>query len=339
VTHEKDPESSSHLTLILEVQDTGVGIPKDKIDSVFKPFVQAGTHQEKERGGTGLGLSIVQNLVQLMGGSVTAASVLGQGSAFHVRFPKVPVSVRLPASEQQPSQTGAPNFDDLKSSRILAVDDNETNRRLLAGMFEGSHHVVEFGADGRDAIEKSQTFRPDLILLDIRMPEVNGYEAVKEIRKIPGMELLPVIAVTASSLGDEERTLEQKFNAHLRKPFSRQQLFNELAHFLPKAEKKDLTAPSAESPPVAGPARKLLASKLRALESTEWPGVRDSLAINETREFAEKLENLSREYSCKPLLAYAEALAHYAETYAVDELEKHLCAFPELIARVENPKV
>ncbi len=335
VNFEKQSDSSSRITLIIEVQDTGVGIPKDKIEAIFKPFVQVGTHQEKERGGTGLGLSIVHNLVNLMGGSVTVASVPGQGSAFHLRFPNVPVSIRLPAAEQA-EQAKAPNFNDFKPARILAVDDNETNCRLLAGMFEGSHHTIEFGRDGREAVQKSQTFHPDLILLDIRMPEMNGYEAVKEIRKIAGMELLPVIAVTASSMGDEEQSLQEKFNAHLRKPFSRRQLFNELSHFLPKAEKTETPEPVANRTPESHSAWRLVATQLRALEASEWPGVRDSLAINETRDFAQKLEKLARETDCLPLLTYAEALGHYAETYAVDELEKHLRAFPALIGQIEH---
>ncbi len=334
VTWEKQAHGSSHITLILEVQDTGVGIPKDRLDAIFKPFVQAGTHQDKERGGSGLGLSIVHNLVELMGGTVTVASVVGQGSAFHLRFPNVAVSVRLPVAEQ-PEPENKLDFNEFKPARILAVDDNETNCRLLAGMFEKSHHQLEFGRDGHEAVSKSRTFHPDIILLDIRMPEMNGYEAVKEIRKVPGMELLPIIAVTASSLADEEHALQEKFNAHLRKPFSRRQLFNELAHFLPKVDKND---PSPSEPSIkeqSSPSWHMVANQLRTMENNEWPGVRDSLAINETREFAHKLEKLARESGCKPLLSYADALAHYAETYAVDDLEKHLRAFPALIERIE----
>jgi signal transduction histidine kinase/CheY-like chemotaxis protein len=337
VTWEKQPDNTgSRITLIIEVQDTGVGIPKDRIEAIFKPFVQAGTHQDKERGGTGLGLSIVRQLVQLMGGTVTVASVVGQGSVFHLRFPNVPVSVRLPAAEQSEPGT-APNFNELRASRILVVDDNETNRRLLAGMFAGSHHQVDFGRDGREAVQKCGTFHPAIVLLDIRMPEMNGYEAVGEIRKVPGMELIPVIAVTASSLADENDALEEQFNAHLRKPFSRRQLFNELAHFLPRADKGGGPSPP-ETTPADPPAWHRVAKELRVLEKTEWPGVRDSLAINETRVFGKKLEILARDNQCPPLLTFAEALDHYAETYSVDDLERHLRSFPALIERIEHPQ-
>src|SRR6185369_3044474 len=91
--------TSSHVTLLIEVQDTGVGIPADKLDAIFKPFVQAGKHRDKEKQGTGLGLSIVQRLVETMGGTVMAGSTLGEGSVFSLRFPNVAVSARLATGE------------------------------------------------------------------------------------------------------------------------------------------------------------------------------------------------------------------------------------------------
>ena len=100
-------QTRSHVTLVIEVQDTGVGIPQDRLDAIFKPFVQAGAHREKEKQGTGLGLAIVKRLTEIMGGTVTVASVPEQGSAFHLRFPNVPISTRLPASEKSAASRGS----------------------------------------------------------------------------------------------------------------------------------------------------------------------------------------------------------------------------------------
>ena len=340
ISWEKQKDSTSRITLIIEVQDTGVGIPKERLDVIFKPFVQAGAHRDKEKGGTGLGLAIVQRLVQIMGGSVTAASVLGQGSAFHLRFPNVPISVRLPTTNL--ADTGsATDFNQLKSSRILVVDDNEMNCRLVSSMFEGSHHQLEFGADGRQAVSKVQSFKPDVILMDIRMPNMDGAEAFDEIRKLEGMELLPVIAVTASSLAHDEEKLREKFNAFVRKPFSRREMFNVLAQFLAAIEQSSddalqgitKSADAPGSPPITWRA---LSMQLRKLEVQEWPGVRDSMAISAAGAFARKLESLAREARCEPLLTYAETLAHFADTYAVDMLEKRLQEFPAMIERIER---
>ena len=131
-----------------------MGIPQDKLDAIFKPFVQAGAHREKEKQGTGLGLSIVKRLTEIMGGTVTVASVLEQGSAFHLRFPNVPISMRLPASEK-PSLNGEVDFNELRPATLLVVDDNETNCQLMAGMFAGTHHRLIFGSSGEEAVAKA----------------------------------------------------------------------------------------------------------------------------------------------------------------------------------------
>jgi signal transduction histidine kinase/CheY-like chemotaxis protein len=331
-------ETRSHVTLVVEVQDTGLGIPQDKLDAIFKPFVQAGTHRDKEKQGTGLGLAIVKRLAGIMGGSVTVASVMDQGSAFHLRFPNVPVSARLPASEKLPS-TGEVNFDDLRPSTLLAVDDNETNCQLLAGMFDGSHHRLHFGSSGAEAIAKARELRPDLMLLDVRMPGMNGDEALAEIRKIPGLEFLPVIAVTASSLSDQENVLKERFSGFVRKPFSKRELFDELADFLPRHHPPENVRANGEIHTGNGdgaPVSKELISQLRQLIVEPWPSIRDSVAVNESRLFAEGLEGLGRRWKCEPLTGYAQKLLSDAENYAVIDLEKHLGEFAALVEQLDR---
>ena len=339
VTWEKQENSSNRITLVIEVQDTGVGIPKDKLDAIFKPFVQAGAHRDKEKTGTGLGLAIVQRLTRLMGGTVTVASVVGQGSAFHLRFPDVSVSVRLPKPDLA-QVDGVTDLNELRPAKILVVDDNEQNCNLIAGMFVSTHHQLEFGTDGREAVEKARRFQPDVVLMDIRMPNMDGRQALEEMRRTSALQLLPVIAVTASNLLDEEKVLKETFNGYIRKPFTGRELFNELAHFIPRREKDQTTVP--ERPPPTTHSQTVtdsgagLMAKLRMLETQEWPGLRDCLTVNETRAFAQKLKTLAHETPCEPLSVYAEALAFYADTYAVDALEKHLQQFPALIASLER---
>ena len=333
--------ASSHITLILEVQDSGVGIPQDKLEAIFKPFVQSGAHREKEKQGSGLGLSIVKRLTEMMGGTVTAVSVPGQGSAFHLRFTDVAISARLPAAEPLPA-SGEVNFNELRAATLLVVDDNETNCQLVAGMFSGSHHRLFFGSSGEEAVSKARELRPDAILLDIRMPGMDGREALVEIRKIPGLELTPVIAVTASALMREEKDLKDFFSGYVRKPFSRRELFDELAQFIPLQPKDAAVAPA----PVAGAVETDAAAAattapelieyLRKLLTGEWPALADSLAINETKAFAARLERAAQKWGCRQLLAYAQTLAHAAENYAVVSLEIELQQFPALVERLES---
>ena len=250
-----------------------------------------------------------------MGGTVTVASVPGQGSAFSLRFPDVPVSVRLAAGEKL--EPGGPaDFNELRPATLLVVDDHEANCELIAGMFAGSHHRLVFGANGHEALEKAKALRPDAILLDLRMPGMDGREALAEIRKISGLELIPVLAVTASTLESEEIALKTHFSGFLRKPFSSRQLFDELAQFLPpQAEDGPTKGPPTSAPDAAAPsAAPELLGELSRLRADEWPALRDSPAINESKAFAAKLRHLAVRWPCPPLDRYASALAQHGKT-------------------------
>jgi signal transduction histidine kinase/CheY-like chemotaxis protein len=340
VNWEKQP-TSSRVTLVIEVQDTGVGIPQDKLDAIFKPFVQAGAHREKEKQGTGLGLSIVKRLTEIMGGTVTVASVMEQGSAFHLRFPNMPISARLPASEKN-AFAGEVDFNDLRPATLLVVDDNETNRRLIEGMFVSSHHRLAFGSSGAEAVSQARELKPDILLLDVRMPGMDGYEALEEIRKVPGLEFLPVIAVTASNLMNEDNKLKERFSGFVRKPFSKRELFDELADFLPRhagtessTEIKDSFRPNV-APAIFTPVPKELVSQLRLLIIEPWPSIRDSVAVNESKIFAQGLEGLGERWQCGPLIHYAQKLLYDAENYATTDLEKHLGEFAVLVEQLDG---
>jgi signal transduction histidine kinase/CheY-like chemotaxis protein len=340
VTWEKQ-QTSSEVTLAIDVQDTGLGIPQDKLDAIFKPFVQAGAHREKEQQGTGLGLSIVKRLTEIMGGTVTVASLMERGSAFHLRFPNVPISARLPAAEKS-STNGEVNFNELRPATLLVVDDNETNCQLIEGMFAGSHHRLVFGWSGEEAVTKSRELKPDILLLDVRMPGMGGDEALAEIRRTPGLEFLPIIAVTASNLLSQENSLKERFSGYVRKPFSRRELFEELADFLPRhikpespAETIGVDGASAASTTFTPVPRELL-SQLRQLIIDPWPSLRDSVAVNESKIFAQGLEGLGQRWQCEPLIRYAQKLIHDAENYAVTDLEKHLGEFALLVENLDK---
>lgn len=342
VSCDKTESSTSQIMLMIDVQDTGVGIPPDKLETIFKPFVQAGAHRDIEKQGTGLGLSIVKRLTELMNGTVTVESILGQGSIFRLRFPNVHISARIPREESMPNDKKV-DFNELKPSTILIVDDSETNCELVSGLFAASHHKIIFGHTGLDAVELARQHQPDIILLDIRMPGMDGRMALAKIRKQDSLAMTPVIAVTAarSRLEPGEPDLRELFNGYVRKPFSKLELFNEIAHFIPKVSRPvaaDAGAKpgSAARPLDAKPVDPELVAHLRHLLEQEWPSVRNSGAIKETREFASRLENAARKWSCEPLRQYAITLAQYADNYLVVNLEKLLDEFPALVSQFEE---
>ncbi|HEV2319902.1 MAG TPA: ATP-binding protein, partial [Verrucomicrobiae bacterium] len=321
------PAGNERVALSIQVADTGLGIPQDRLDAIFKPFVQAGVHRERENQGTGLGLSIVKRFTELMAGAVTVTSTLGQGSVFTLRFPSVPISVRLPASAKILAHRKV-DFNRLRPSTLLVTDDNDANREYIEGIFKNTHHRLIFCNSGEEAVVKARENMPDMVLLDIRMPGMDGRQALAEIRKIRGLEMVPAIAVTGSTQRDGF------FNGYVHKPFSPWELFDEMAEFLPRDGIPGDSMQSESSSPagtVTGTVSDELLSQLRQLLKEAWPGLCNSMAVNETKTFACRLEILAEQWHCKPLTAYARKLRSDAETYAVNDLEKHLGEFAALV--------
>lgn len=229
----------------------------------------------------------------------------------------------------------------MRPAILLVVDDNKTNCELMAGIFDGSHHQLVFGCSGEEAIVKAREFKPDILLLDVRMPGMGGYEAMELIRKIPGLEFMPIIAVTASNLMHEENSLRERFSGYVRKPFSKRELFDELADFLPlhSSEPSPNSDPAGQLPmasAISKPAPKELISKLRQLILDPWPSIRDSVAVNESKVFAQGLEGLGQRWQCQPLVHYAQKLLLDAENYSVTDLEKHLGEFAALVEQLDQ---
>ncbi|HWX23340.1 MAG TPA: ATP-binding protein [Candidatus Binatia bacterium] len=334
-------ETGTSGTLLIDVEDTGIGIPADKLDEVFKPFVQADSRQRPENDGTGIGLTIVKRLTELMGGSLSVESKVGQGTVFHLRFTSVPVSGRLPVGDHaEPS--GAVDFNDFAPATLLVVDDNQANRALMAGIFEKTHHQVHFATNGQEALECLGKEKPDVVLLDLRMPVMDGRTTLAAIRKQPSLASLPVIAVTASSKAGEEQELQTQFSGYIRKPFSRHTLFLALAQFLQPATRETARhlADTARCLPLPSSEQAAqwqeLTLELRRQEASEWPTLRDSLAVNATRTFAHNLFTLGQAARCDSLATYAASLTTFADAYAIGEMERQLAAFPKLVESIET---
>lgn len=224
-------EEGQTLTLWVEVEDTGPGISESEQDQLFKPFVQTATGQASQQG-TGLGLTISRKFVELMGGELTVQSCEGVGTTF--RF-SVQVQCAMPTHLEYhaPSRRllrlaeGQPNY------RILVVDDKLENRRLLVTLLTTLGFTVREATDGVQGIAMWQEWQPHLILMDMRMPKMNGYEATQFIKAQPQGETTIVIALTASALYEErQRILAAGCDDCVYKPFREEDLLTKLAQYL-----------------------------------------------------------------------------------------------------------
>ncbi len=199
---------------VVSVKDSGIGIAPDKLDSIFEMFEQVDKTLERTRGGLGIGLTLVKRLVELHGGRISAHSEgPGRGSEFVVRIPLRPENTMAASPAAMPGGAG------IKPQRILVVDDNRDAANSLAMLLRMSGHEVETVNDGPEAIERAESLQPDLILLDLGLPGMSGYEVCHLLRQTPRGKNIRIVALTGWGQEQDRRdTREAGFDDHLVKP-------------------------------------------------------------------------------------------------------------------------
>lgn len=213
------------------ISDTGIGIEKSRLESIFDPFVQASTDTTRKFGGTGLGLSICKDLVEMQNGHVNVDSEIGKGTTFNFQLPFATGSVEMINREDKvPEDYGYLGF-----KHILIAEDVELNQFIATQILETWGMKVSVANNGKEAVEMVEKESFDLILMDIQMPEMDGMEATEIIRKMvdPTISQIPIIALTANALkGDNLRYLKVGMNDYITKPYTEAKLFSVISKFL-----------------------------------------------------------------------------------------------------------
>ncbi|WP_095152708.1 ATP-binding protein [Pseudomonas sp. Irchel s3b5] len=223
VTIEAQWQSLDHelLWFTCTVRDSGIGIPSESLELMFNAFQQADSSISRRYGGTGLGLPIARTLAERMGGTLRAQSQEGLGSVFTLEIP-------LALHQQTPASLvpRAPARDSHGEGRnVLLVEDNLVNQTVIEAMLRSLGFKVSVAVDGAQAVRSAESLIFEAILMDCRLPVIDGYEATRQIRKLPGCTDLPIIALTANALqGDREACLSAGMNDYLAKPFKRNDL-------------------------------------------------------------------------------------------------------------------
>jgi two-component system, sensor histidine kinase len=231
---------SGTVRMHFRVVDTGIGIPADKRESIFKAFEQADSSATRRHGGTGLGLAIASKLVSMMGGRIWVESELGRGSVFHFT---VLVGKSAPGEAPRPVVADEAQMKPLPCLRVLLAEDNLVNQKLAARVLEKRGHRVTVAGDGRTALEALARETFDVVLMDVQMPVMDGFEATAAIREEERRtgKHLAIIALTAHAIkGDEERCLAAGMDAYVSKPLQPPVLFETISRVW-----RDCRAPAA----------------------------------------------------------------------------------------------
>ncbi len=299
-------------TLRFEVRDTGIGISEDQLEVIFQSFEQLGEAQHR-LGGTGLGLAISRQFVRLMDSDIHVESRLGEGSTFWFEL-TAPVSELSLATV--PMEHAVIGYEGPRK-RVLVVDDVAQNRAVVADMLGRLGFKMVEAASGLEGLEKAQAERPDVILMDYVMPEMEGPEATLRLRQLPGLEGTPIIAVSAStSERDEEKSLAAGANAFLPKPIDYDSLLVQIAALAKLNWIYELQAPSsspageANGPLVAPPQDEMTVLHRLALLGNMRAIVERAAhlaALGERyRPIADRLDQLAKGYQSKAILSLVE---------------------------------
>jgi len=205
--------------VVIRVKDSGVGIAPDLLPQIFDLFTQAQRTLDRSQGGLGIGLTVVRKVIEMHGGTTEVhSSGLGRGSEFIVRLPAVrsPAQVKIPGAKRaQPGQTW----------RVLIVDDNADSADSIAAILETSGHEVEVAYSAQKALEMAVEHQPDIVLLDIGLPDMDGYEVAKHLRQTPELKETRLIAITGyGQESDRQRSREAGFDEHLVRPHHKSEI-------------------------------------------------------------------------------------------------------------------
>ena len=330
---EKTPATGNAPTIGLKIRviDTGIGISPESLKYIFDIFSQSEGQSNRKYGGTGLGLAITHRLVEMLEGTVQVESETGEGSCFKFIFPEIIVADTHKVSLID--QHLDINFNQFKPAKILVVDDTVSNLQLIQGYFENTHHQITLVESGKDAIAKIQQETPDLILLDMRMPDMDGKAVTQTLKQNPKTSDIPIIILTASYFNQSQKEMALLCQGVLHKPVTRDQLVSSLKNILPYTEDAINLEIPTEIEIIMTDEEIIFPQLLEALKAEEenaWPRLHQCMIMREVRQFLQRLKELNSNYPAKKLQEYIIRLETQLIKFDGENLSMTVKTFPAL---------
>ncbi|MCP5049391.1 MAG: response regulator, partial [bacterium] len=338
-----DLNPNNPIDIVFSVRDSGIGIPPEEQQRIFEAFHQQEGQKTRKYGGTGLGLAITQRLVGMMKGEISLQSSAGKGSTFRVALKNVKVLNPLNRSYIDIR----PHVDDVRfaAATILIADDIEANRHLLAGYLRHSPFDFLEAGDGEETLEIIRQSRPDAVLMDLKMPRLDGLEATRILKDHEELKKIPVIIITASALKENwDRITQSGCNGFLGKPVGKSDLIIELMRFLPYStpEPTGTTEPALSTQstqPLAPGNPEKLPELLRILQSDDmtlqYRTISQTLILDDAEEFLDRLRELDQTYRSGVLSPWVDRMFNDLQTFDLDKIRRTLSGFPRLIIEIQ----
>lgn len=321
---------SRTIHLVLNVEDTGIGIKKDQQEDVFKAFTQQSGQSNRYYEGTGLGLTIVGGLLKKLNGKIKLKSEVGKGSRFTVQFNDVRVAdIEIDKQVEEDID----NFT-LDPCKILICDDLKFNILVLKRIIEFENVTFMEAENGELALQLLELEKPDLIFMDIRMPGMNGYDATEVIKNDERFQHIPVIAFTASVLKQELPRIHALFDGCLQKPVFRKDVFAVLKKYLKITYLDQNEAFKEQKFHLSDECITILPEMIESLEKNfipQWQQIKNDLIIYEIENFSKVLSDFAFKKSCAKLDAYCKDLDLALQSFDIELIEKKLGLFGDLV--------
>lgn len=329
-------EEQKQLNLIVEVEDTGIGIPDNQQGLIFNAFEQREGQRQSQYGGTGLGLAITKRLVETMGGEIAVFSQEGKGSKFRIQLNEVHI-LHTDVGEEQEMSIDPSNVH-FETASILIVDDVRLNRFLLKGYLPYAELHLQEASNGKEALDMARNQHFDIILMDLKMPVMDGYEATERFKNDDKLKKIPIILLTAVAVDREEHKVLELSDGILNKPVNQTVLLRELMRFLPHTIHEVTSEEPSEFYENIEFDKKPLPALLKDLEKNvvkTWER-RDELSINELGALASEISELADKHQYPPLKQLGNEMQKLTQLFDIDALENKMNTFPEIFQKIKD---